>query len=98
MNKNELAKDIIGGGIVATAISLVVGIFTAVAVTAFKEFNFFLRPENAHYTEYNTPHYIYNDLLVQGFQDPLTILVFILPYIFLVGAIVLFYQAGDYRD
>ena len=98
MNKNELAKDFIGGSLIATAISLVAGLVTGVIMYFVKEFQFFLRPENAHFTEYNTPHYIYNSLVIQGFQDPLTIIVFIIPYILMVGVLVLLYKSGEYRD
>ena len=43
------------------------------------EINFFSRPENAHYTEYNTPHAIDKMLEVMAFQAPLTWIIALTP-------------------
>ena len=96
--KDKFVKNIIGGSVIATIISLAVGLITGLFVYLWKDFQFFLRPENAHYTEYNTPHFISNTLVVQGYQDPLTIVMMLVPFILLIAVLVYSVRIGDYNE
>ena len=94
--KGKFAENLIGGSVVATVISLFAGGITGLFVYLWKDFQFFLRPENAHYTEYNTPHFIDHTLIVQGFQDPLTTVIMLIPFIILTAALLMTWKMGDY--
>ena len=98
MNKNKIAEHLIGGSIITTTISLVTGIITGLLVYLIKDFNFFLRPENAHYTEYNTPHFIDHTLIVQAYQDPLTLIMMLIPFVVFAVIFGLSFKYGVYDD
>ena len=97
IDKGKLAEHIIGGSVIATLLSLSAGLITGLFVYLWKDFQYFLRPENAHYTEYNTPHFIEHTLMVQGYQDPLTIVMMLIPFILFFAILIFNTKAGEYR-
>jgi len=98
MKTKKLIEDIIGGGIIATIVSVFTGAFVWALVASWKRFLFFQRPENAYYTVYNTPHQITNAIRVAAAQDPLVLFIFVLPFIVLVLLVIRTIKKGGYTD
>ena len=82
--KNKITNTI-GFTIVAAIVSFILGFFTFVIVHISKSYQFFAKPENAHYTEYNTPHAIDNAITISALQDPITIIMLLLPFVIIYG-------------
>lgn len=95
----ELLKDDISVGIVISAIaSAIAGVVTWVLLYMFKRYTFFTRPENWHWTEYTEPVYLDQQFKVDAIQDPLTLLMAILPFVVMIIVAIYKYREGRYTD
>lgn len=97
MNRIELAKHTIGGSAIAAGIGAIIYVIMVFISYEWNHTLFFLRPENVHYTEYNTPHYITQVLLINAIQDPLVIFSFFIPFVILAIVLIASYREGLYN-
>lgn len=69
-----------------------------IPVFLIRSWQFYARPENQVYTNYNTPKYIVNWLVVSSIQNILVIVAFLIPFVILVILVTKFVRDGDYDD
>ena len=97
MQKKKFMQDTLLGLAIATAVGAIMWFVVGFLVYEWNHTLFFLRPENAHYTEYNTPVQIIQLLYISAYQDPLSIAAFFVPFVILAIIMILTIRYGEYR-
>ena len=93
---SQFKSDLSFGLIIASAISISLGIVVGVLNTLWASLYFFQQPENAHFTVYNTPTQINDGFMIHGFQEPSVLIIMLIPFVILTGILYSAYKSGDY--
>ena len=93
---SQFKSNLSFGLIIASAISIASGVIVGILNTLWASLYFFQQPENAHFTEYNTPIQISKGFMVHGFQEPSVLITMLIPFVILTGILYSAYKSGDY--